>query len=142
MPAALTGTYVTSKQMADGTFRLTFDMGNHSMSEIGALCLVPGSPVVVAAMTPVAALKQAQQEAAKPTECYGHYYTALYKSGWFNAPAVRAKFGADEPAIKSTLYDLFDVTSLRQIEPALFAAQMHAHGLLHTLPAMFKGYLG
>lgn len=73
---------------------------------------------------------------------YGKYYEALYKSGWFNSRDVQSKFGPDQATIKAALYELFGVTSMREVEPARFAAQMHASGLLHTLPAMFKGYLG
>ena len=54
---------------------------------------------------------------------------------WFDKKAVeyRTKW------VKARLYDYFRVSSLREIEPALFADWAKEQGLYMALPAVFKG---
>ena len=54
---------------------------------------------------------------------------------WFDKKAVEYRTNW----IKARLYDYFGVSSLRDIEPALFVDWAKEHDLYMALPAVFKG---
>ena len=148
-PAAVMGSTTTVKTMSDGTLRVAVDVEPRHAQAAFAMFGSPGTPVVIARITPEAAQQADQKAQAKRSEegkqqgPWGHVYVDLFRLGWFNNPRVAEAFGIAmetttpqerESAIKHSLYDTFDVESLSDLDPLNFLFHCDALRIKETVP--------
>jgi hypothetical protein len=147
--AALLGSFVSLKTMADGTPRVTFDL-QCDLKSVADMGFAPGASVAIAMLNEKAANNHMQKEIvkdqAKDNGEFGHYYKCLYVSGWFYNPAVCENFSIPQnyhpdmkvKLIKDELHDRLNVDSLASVNPVLFATYISNRGIYHTLPLSLR----
>lgn len=91
---AIAASFVRITTMADGTPRVVLDL-DCPLSEAAKLFGAPGAAVAIARLTPAAAQESAQAATVERASPYGKQAAALYRCGFFSAPAVRRAIGTD-----------------------------------------------
>lgn len=143
-PAVVAATTHTVRSLVDGTLSVTIHVEpRHVAQWVQAFGVMPGTPVAVARLDPVAAQAHATNETTNAErEDYGTLYRCLHLMGWFHNPKVRAAFRVPETldaeerirAIKRHIYTETGADSLKEIPPQYFMAVCNALGIQDTVP--------
>lgn len=136
---AISGTRRAMKEMSDGTLRVQIDIDPRFRAQFFEMFGQIDMPVALAPL--VADFEKREPE----PEDHGKHYKVLFKAGWFNNPKVISAFGVDRnlapaartDAIKSLIYERFEVASLAEIVPDAFVLFCHEAGIRATLPTAF-----
>lgn len=143
-PAVVSGSTHTLRTRVDGSLSITIEIEPAHAQAAFALFGAPGTPVALARLTQEAAQADMQAETVKQAEeDWGHVYEDLFRLGWFNNPRVAAAFNVSMTKapqarithIKQLIYDEFDITSLKELEPQYFVASCDQMGIRDTIPA-------
>ena len=138
--SAISGTRRTMRELADGTIRLSVDIDPRFKAEFNRLFPDIDMPI---AMAPLHADFE-QKESAKPVNtddshgANGHYISALYKSGFWNAPKVLAVLRCNSDEAHQRLREQLGVTSLTEVSPKTILQWAMQNGVDHCLPLVFK----
>lgn len=156
-PAAVIGTSVACKTMADGTLRISFDFSPTVAQLAFSLYGAPGTAAAVAKMTLEASVGEMRKEASKTAEKgpHGKSWELWHKAGTFFSAELHEVLGITGevehmrdrhkseagPAIvtlvKGAIYDQYGVDSLTNLAPTQFRGDMRARGIEHILPKDF-----
>lgn len=144
-PAVVAAVTHTVRSLVDGTLSVTIHVEpRHVAQWVQAFGVMPGEPIAVARLNPVAAQSHAIKEQMKSAEVedYGAHYKCLYLAGWFHNPKVKHAFGVPEvngpeeriEHIKNRVYIETGVDSLKELPPQAFVALCGLFGVQDTVP--------